>query len=201
MNYILSVFFVLSATSTSFTSLPKEGKDEMEWISYTAGNDTPENTFDASKQWKKIVGASFIVLVIVGLALIPKGVLIYFAWRKSGEKEKSGQVSAASPRPGPKLDIYFEELRDLAMQNDPIFLKQFMEAYPDFIAHLLEKHPELSRSELSLCAMIYLNFSSKEIAEYTFIQHRSVQTNRSRLRKKMDLSPDVDLFRYIKSFA
>ena len=84
--------------------------------------------------------------------------------------------------------------------KNPIFLKQFAEVYPDFIQRILYKHPQLSKSELTLIAMIFLNFSSKEIAEYTFIQHRSVLTNKSRLRKKMQLSSYMDLYRYIKSF-
>ena len=163
-------------------------------------DDTIEKSFDASKQRKTIIGATFIVVVIVGLALVPK-VFIYLAWKRVRQKQEIKNIEEISVRSEPKPDIYFNELRDLAMRNDPTFLKQFMDAYPDLTSHLLEKHPKLSKSELSLCAMIYLDFSSKEIAEYTFIQHRSVQTNRSRLRKKMQLAPEVDLFHYITSFA
>jgi len=137
----------------------------------------------------------------VGLALIPKGILIYFAWKKSREKQELIQEEAPVATPTPKLDPYFNKLRELAMKNDPVFLNRFMESYPSFMQRLLDKHPDLSKSEITLCAMIFLSFTSKEIAEYTFIQHRSVQTNRSRLRKKMDLSSDIDLYQYIKSFS
>jgi DNA-binding CsgD family transcriptional regulator len=157
---------------------------------------------NATKKTKSIIGAFFVVLVIVMLALIPKGLLIYFVWRKSRNQKQADHAEAAiAVHPEPKLDLYFEEMRELAIKNDPLFLKRFTEVYPDFTRRLLHKHPQLSKSELSLCAMIFLNFSSKEIAEYTFIQHRSVQTNRSRLRKKMRLSSHTDLYRYIKSFA
>lgn len=226
MSYSLLAILAFFATSASFTTLLKEnaGEDALSvYLSrsaqtYVSLQSYPENTpslqediteesFDPSKQWKTIVGAFFIVLIIVGLALIPKGILIYFAWKKSSQrrefenKEGPENEVGATRHAEPKFDVYFEELRELAIQNDPIFLKQFTEVYVDLTHNLLEKHPDLSRSELSLCAMIYLNFSSKEIAEYTFIQHRSVQTNRSRLRKKMHLSPDVDLYRYIRSFS
>lgn len=98
-------------------------------------------------------------------------------------------------------DMFFEELRKMVIKNDPIFIKRFKEAYPIFTTNILKKHPGLIKSEFTLCAMILLNFSAKEIAEYTFIQHRSVQTNRSRLRKKMNLSSEVNLDQYIRLFS
>ena len=70
----------------------------------------------------------------------------------------------------------FEELVVLAKQNDSTFLTRFQkEVYPKFIDNLLKIDPGLVSSELAFCAMIKLNFSSKEIANYTFIQHKSVQ--------------------------
>lgn len=206
MKYIISVFFAIQVITTSI-SYSSFHKDEVEMGSYTLNKEINNNTFDPAKQWKKITGASFIVLVIVGLTLIPKGILIYVTWKKSRKEVDSADNTDNETSDNkllfhvePKFDIYFDELRDLAMKNDPVFLKHFMEAYPEFMRKLLEKHPELSKSELLLCAMIFLNFTSKEIAEYTYIQHRSVQTNRSRLRKKMELTPDVDLYQYIRSF-
>jgi hypothetical protein len=62
-------------------------------------------------------------------------------------------------------------------------LTRFQEIYPEFCPRLLEINPRLGASELTFCAMIKLNFTSKEIAEYTFIQHKSVQQKKHRLRK------------------
>ncbi|WJJ99630.1 helix-turn-helix transcriptional regulator [Elizabethkingia anophelis] len=42
--------------------------------------------------------------------------------------------------------------------------------------------------------MIKLNFSSKEIANNTFIQHKSVQQKKHRLRKKLNVPTDQDLY-------
>lgn len=149
----------------------------------------------------EVTGALFIFLVILLLALIPKGILIYYTWRKSGEKHKSEIKETVITHPEPKIDSHFQDIRELAIKNDPLFLERFTEVYPNFTQQIMKKHPDLLKSELSLCAMIFLNFSSKEIAEYTFIQHRSVQTKKSRLRKKMHLFPSTDLYSYIRSFV
>lgn len=149
----------------------------------------------------EMTGGLFIVLVILLLTLIPKGVLIFYASRKSKERYQADNKETITEYAEPKIDQYFEEIRELAIHNDPLFLKRFTEVYSDFIRRILQKHPGLLKSELSLCAMIFLNFSSKEIAEYTFIQHRSVQTNKSRLRKKLQLKPSTDLYKYIRSFV
>ncbi|MCE5206258.1 MAG: LuxR C-terminal-related transcriptional regulator [Porphyromonadaceae bacterium] len=169
-------------------------------LSFLFYSHTYSTVLSSSLSKVELTGAVFIILVIVLLALLPKGILIFYAWRKSEEKNHSDHKEISTMHQEPKIDLYFEEIRGLVIKNDPLFLKRFTEVYPDFTRRLLRKHPGLLKSELSLCAMIFLNFSSKEIAEYTFIQHRSVQTNKSRLRKKMRLSSDVDLFKYIKSF-
>ena len=140
----------------------------------------------------------FATLAIIAVALTPKGIMIYLIWRKSRTKQNNAGHTA---QPELKTDIHHEELRELAIGNDPFFLERFQELYPDFTRRLLHEHPTLLKSEFSFCAMIFLNFSSKEIATYTFIQHRSVQTKKSRLRKKMQLPSSADLYEYIQSFV
>ena len=95
----------------------------------------------------------------------------------------------------------FNELIELAKNNDTTFLKRFQEIYPEPSQRLLQKHPNLSNSELILSAMIFLNFTSKEIATYTFVEHRSVQTKKSRLRKKINLPAGANLEQYFASFS
>ena len=100
-----------------------------------------------------------------------------------------------------KINESFNELIELAKNNDTTFLKRFQEIYPEPSQRLLQKHPNLSNSELILSAMIFLNFTSKEIATYTFVEHRSVQTKKSRLRKKINLPAGANLEQYFASFS
>lgn len=96
-----------------------------------------------------------------------------------------------------KLNESFKEIIELAKSNDPSFLKRFSEVYADETKIILDKHSNLTKSELILCALIFLKFSTKDIATYTFVEHRSVQTKKSRLRKKLNLPAGSDLENYI----
>lgn len=100
-----------------------------------------------------------------------------------------------------KLDTAYEEVVEMARTNDPAFATRFREVYPEFCRTLLRRHPHIFHSEFQLCAMIFLHFSSKEIAEYMFITHRSAQTKKSRLRKRLGISGNTDIYRYLISLS
>lgn len=93
----------------------------------------------------------------------------------------------------------FTELLQLAKTNDPDFVKRVEEVNPDLFQSILNINPQLTKSELSLCAMIWLGFSSKDIADITYIQHRSVQTKKGRLRKKLNIPSETDLYSFFTS--
>ena len=86
----------------------------------------------------------------------------------------------------------FQNLIALAKGNNPEFLMLFTELYPGFIAALKALDPKIRNTELEFCAMAYLNFSTKNIAEYTFVTVRAVQVRKNRLRKKLGIPSDVD---------
>ncbi len=71
----------------------------------------------------------------------------------------------------------------------------------EFNSNLLEQYPKLSKNDLRLCALIKLDFTTKEIALIQNIEVRSVYINRSRLRKKMGLSNETDLVALLKSIS
>lgn len=92
-----------------------------------------------------------------------------------------------------------QEVTELAKKNDSSFLMKFKEIYPDFINALLKINPDLENSELAFCAMLKLHFSSKEIADYTFVQHRSVQQKKYRIRKRLNISGEDDIYAFFDS--
>jgi tetratricopeptide (TPR) repeat protein len=67
----------------------------------------------------------------------------------------------------------------------------------DFYRKLTERFPQLSENEKKLCAMIRLNLSSKEIAAVQNISSKSVDMNRYRMRKKLNLNNDEDLGKFL----
>lgn len=92
-----------------------------------------------------------------------------------------------------------QDVTELAKKNDSSFLMRFRELYPDFINSLLMINPDLENSELTFCAMLKLGFSSKEIADYTFVQHRSIQQKKYRLRKRLNISGEEDLYAFFNN--
>lgn len=89
----------------------------------------------------------------------------------------------------------------LARENHPDFWPHFRELYPTFRENLLMVNPELKVSELIFCAYIYLGFSTKEIAEYTFKAMKTIENKRYHLRKRLGLTPETDLAAFISDIV
>jgi DNA-binding CsgD family transcriptional regulator len=73
------------------------------------------------------------------------------------------------------------------------FAQNFDAVHNEFLSRLKAKHPNLSPSDLKLCAYLKLNLTTKEIAPLLNISVRGVEISRYRLRKKLDLANDVNL--------
>ncbi|SHL14159.1 tetratricopeptide repeat protein [Chryseobacterium polytrichastri] len=96
-----------------------------------------------------------------------------------------------------KIGISFDEVMTLAKSRDPFFLTRFKEAYPDFFDSLMEANSNLSQGDVRLCAYLRLDLTSKEIAIFDNITLRSVDTKKYRLKKKLNLSTEEDLAKWI----
>ncbi|GAA4238842.1 hypothetical protein GCM10022291_30850 [Postechiella marina] len=79
------------------------------------------------------------------------------------------------------------------------FNNRFISQNEGFYERLQDKAPNLSAADLKICALIKLNFSGKEMAYLLGISLGSVHVARHRLRKKMNLSRDVNLTNFINS--
>lgn len=69
----------------------------------------------------------------------------------------------------------------------------------NFYKNMEKKYPALSEKEKRLCALLRLNLSSKEIGSILGISFKSVEVNRYRLRKKMNLKKDEKLTHIINN--
>jgi DNA-binding CsgD family transcriptional regulator len=47
--------------------------------------------------------------------------------------------------------------------------------------------------------MLKLRFSSKEIANYTFVQHKSVQQKKYRIRKRLNIPAETDIYDFFEN--
>lgn len=86
-------------------------------------------------------------------------------------------------------------------KNLSIFQLKFNQAYPKFIAHFTSKHPNLTMNDQIIVAAILMNLESNQISEMLNISDASLRKNRYRLKKKLNLNKNDNLFDYIKSFG
>lgn len=134
-----------------------------------------------------------IVIVILGYK--------YYALKKrekqllaQNKKDELSRKLLDNRRLEHKVNDAFEEVRQLAKQNAPSFLARFKEVYPEFCEKFLHLYPDIINSEFTFCAYLKLNFSTKEIATYTFVTKKAVQARKSRIRKKFNISSEDDLY-------
>ena len=77
------------------------------------------------------------------------------------------------------------------------FNNQFTKAFPDFFKNLISLHPNLSSTDLQLCAYLKLNQSNHDIASIKNLSLRTVESQKYRLRKKLKIERTQDLFNYL----
>ncbi len=80
------------------------------------------------------------------------------------------------------------------------FEENFDLVYENYLKRLGEMYPELNVSDKKLCAYLKMDLSSKDIAPLLNMSVRSVETNRYRLRKKLNLERDVNLGEFLQRF-
>jgi tetratricopeptide (TPR) repeat protein len=77
------------------------------------------------------------------------------------------------------------------------FSYYFEKVHPSFYHNLEEYYPALTLKEKRLCAFLRLGLSSKEIAAITFVEVRSVESARNRLRKKLGINQEDNLTEFL----
>lgn len=78
--------------------------------------------------------------------------------------------------------------------------KHFNIVHSGFFNRLTKQYPSLSQVELRHCSLIRLHLSTKEIARYLYINPKSVQASRYRIKKKMQLDESIDLKSYLINY-
>lgn len=190
-----------------------DGSKEKDYLEkYTKLNDSLEKVWDESinasvdkmtqekeKEDIKQHNSTILYNVIV-FSLFVIIIIVYYIYNKKitkkrkiiQEKELEAELLIK------KISANDEKLMTLAKKNDPSFFNEYQSVYPELVERLFEINPKLTINELSFCAMIQLGFSSKDIAQYGFMQHRSVQTKKNRLRKKLNIPSDMDIYFFLQ---
>jgi DNA-binding CsgD family transcriptional regulator len=104
-----------------------------------------------------------------------------------------------------KRDLKIKKLinvidREISTKRDlEVFDTNFNAVHEAFIKNLKELYPSLNQNDHRLCTFIKMNKSTKEIATFLNLSIRGVETSRYRLRKKMNLDSDENLYDIISS--
>jgi AraC family chitin signaling transcriptional activator len=80
-----------------------------------------------------------------------------------------------------------------------IFETNLNQIHNEFIISLSKKYPHLTPKDIKLCVYLKMNLSSKEIAPMMNISFRGVELHRYRLRKKLNLSQEENLSKFLLS--
>lgn len=94
-----------------------------------------------------------------------------------------------------------KNLVTLAKEDINTFYIEFEKYYPDFHFILKNQYPELNLSDINFCSLIKMKFDIKQIAIYTNTTLRSVESRRFRIRKKMELKGQDDLYLIIANIS
>jgi len=81
-----------------------------------------------------------------------------------------------------------------------VFEYNFNQVHEEFFNGLKKKFPQLTHKDLKICAYIKMNLTTKEIAPLLNISPRGVETQRYRLKRKLDLESDKNLTDYLVNF-
>jgi hypothetical protein len=131
------------------------------------------------------------------LNLIQKGDMLIKVKEEFVRMKKNGEADKDS-------DDYKKIIRmlgeDKLKKNWEEFAVHFDKVHSDFLVSLKSRYPNLTPSELKLCAYLRLNLSSKEIAQIMNITIKSVELGRYRLRKKLQIAPEMNLFNFLLNF-
>lgn len=117
---------------------------------------------------------------------------------KLQESDEKTSLSASAVKQLNKIQKSIQE--NISHDDDwQRFARNFDVVYENYLKRLVAQYPQLNINDQRLCAYLKMGLSSKEIAPLLNISYRSVEMTRYRLRKKMQLSRDVNLTDYLQN--
>ncbi|WP_051882044.1 tetratricopeptide repeat protein [Chryseobacterium soli] len=90
-----------------------------------------------------------------------------------------------------------DHIIELAQNNDKSFYLKFSEIFPAFNETLLSISSQLTPSDLEYCALMKLNFDTKQIAVVKKTSVSSVESRKYRIRKKLNIDSSENIYKWL----
>jgi len=119
---------------------------------------------------------------------------------KHSEMIESIQVALESEVSGDQLKTQLRKIiktNSISKNEWQSFEKNLVKSHDEFVNRLLARFPVLTPKDIKLCIYLRMNLSSKEIAPLMNISFRGVELHRYRLRKKLEISSDESLSKFM----
>ncbi|WP_294276368.1 hypothetical protein [uncultured Chryseobacterium sp.] len=135
--------------------------------------------------------------------IIPLSMSLVFVLKRNSKNRKEKTKSILNEKEQElnflkqKVDENRQYVLYLATKNDPTFIIKFKDVYSDFYEKMLSEYPQLNINDMKFIALIKLLFSNKEIATYTNVSIRTVESKKYRIRKKLNLDANIDFNEWI----
>ncbi|MDR0873007.1 MAG: hypothetical protein LBN27_06005 [Prevotellaceae bacterium] len=102
----------------------------------------------------------------------------------------------------PHLQRIQNDIKENIEQDDnwKKFEENFDLVYENYLKRLKENYPSLTVNDRKLCAYLKMGLSSKDIAPLLNVTYRSVEMGRYHLRKKLNLSHDDNLIKFLQDY-
>lgn len=98
-----------------------------------------------------------------------------------------------------KINAFISQYQSGDKTNTTLLLN-IEEKNKEFLERIVAKHPDLTQGEKYLATLLRVNLSTKEISMITGTTPKTINMNRYRLRKSLNLSTEEDLVEYLQSF-
>jgi Bacterial regulatory proteins, luxR family len=142
------------------------------------------------------IGSGTLLLISLGIML-----RLYIRNRLLEKQEKADEAYLEVNQPVKLQDIdVYKRLAELARNDDHAFIIAFHDQFPGFYEKLLGINPKLVESEIKFCAFLKLKLSTKEIAQIQSIEPATVKNKKNRIRKRLNIPADVELYYFFNQF-
>lgn len=141
----------------------------------------------------------WLIALAVGVIIVVSILVLYFGLRKQ-KRQMNIEENLPDTNTDEVLDDY-KTLIEMLKRDDSAFMVVFERLYPDFIKKLLEINTTLVQSEIEFCALLRMKLSTKQISQLTHIEVRTVQNKKHRIRKKLEIPADKDIYIWFEELS